>query len=110
MTWSGMATGSAVERGLIPPFKPALELHIRDVVVTLGGDGNYYMTGSIGDNIWAWTQGIELWKSSDLYEWEYMGLVWNIDKEADQWVKDWRKHPRRAVRSIWAPEIHYIKN
>lgn len=109
MTWSGMATGSAVERGLIPPFKPALELHIRDVVVTLGGDGNYYMTGSIGDNIWAWTQGIELWKSSDLYEWEYMGLVWNIDKEADQWVKDWRKHPRRAVRSIWAPEIHYIK-
>ena len=36
MTWSGMATGSAVERGLIPPFKPALELHIRDVVVTLG--------------------------------------------------------------------------
>lgn len=32
-----MATGSAVERGLIPPFKPALELHIRDVVVTLGG-------------------------------------------------------------------------
>lgn len=101
---------SAVKAGLVPPFKPALELHIRDGVVTLGGDGNYYLTGSTGDNIWAWAKGIELWKSPDLHHWEYMGLVWDIDKEADEWVKRWRKHPRRAVRAVWAPEIHYVKN
>lgn len=109
LNWAGTATGSAVEKGLVPPFKPALELHVRDAVVTLGGDGYYYMTGSTGDNIWAWVKGVELWKSPDLHQWEYMGLVWDIDKEADQWVKDWRKHPRRAVRAVWAPEIHYVK-
>ena len=109
LDWRGMATGSAVEKGLVPPFKPALELHVRDSVVTLGGDGYYYMTGSTGDNIWAWAAGVELWKSPDLKNWEYMGLVWDIDKEADQWVKDWRQHPRRAVRAVWAPEIHYVK-
>ena len=107
--WTGVATGSAVEAGLTPPFKPVLELHVRDAVVTVGGDGNYYMTGSTGDNIWAWAEGIELWKSPDLKNWEYMGLVWDIDKEAEQWVKDWRQHPRRAVRAVWAPEIHYVK-
>lgn len=104
-----MCGGAAVDSGLVPPIAPAWELHLRDGVVTLGGDGNYYLTGSSGDNIWAWAEGIELWKSPDLRNWEYVGLVWNIDKEADDWVKAWRKHPRRAVRAVWAPEIHYIK-
>lgn len=94
---------------MVPPFKPALELHLRDGVVTLGGDGNYYFTGSSGDNIWAWANGIELWRSSDLHQWEYVGLVWDIDKEAPEWVRAWRKHPRRAVRAVWALEIHYMK-
>lgn len=109
LTGKEIASASAVKAGLVPPFRPALELHIRDGVVTLGGDGNYYLTGSTGDNIWAWSKGIELWKSSDLHHWEYLGLVWDIDNEADEWVKQWRKHPRRAVRAVWAPEIHYIK-
>lgn len=104
-----MCSGSAVDKGLVPPIRPAWELHLRDGVVTLGGDGNYYLTGSSGDNIWAWAKGIELWKSKDLHSWEYVGQVWDIDKEADEWVKKWRKHPRRAVRAVWAPEIHYIK-
>lgn len=110
LDWGRASTGSVIEKGLVPPFKPALELHVRDAVVTLGGDGYYYMTGSTGDNIWAFTVGVELWKSSDLKEWEYMGLIWDIDKEAEQWVKNWRRHPKRAVRAVWAPEIHYIKN
>lgn len=104
-----MATGSAVDRGLVPPILPAMELHLRDGVVTLGGDGNYYLTGSSGDNIWAYAKGIELWKSTDLKSWDYVGLVWDIDKEADEWVKRWRRHPRRAVRAVWAPEIHYVR-
>ena len=75
-----MCSGSAVDKGLVPPIRPAWELHLRDGVVTLGGDGNYYLTGSSGDNIWAWAKGIELWKSKDLHSWEYVGLVWDIDK------------------------------
>ena len=106
---SKVCSGTAVEEGLVPPIKPAWDVHLRDGVVTLGGDGMYYLTGSSGDNIWAYAKGIELWKSADLKSWEYMGLVWDIDKEADEWVKQWRKHPRRAVRAVWAPEIHYIR-
>ena len=109
LDWGRTSTGSAVEKGLVPPIKPAIELHLRDGVVTLGGDGNYYLTGSSGDNIWAFTAGIELWKSADLKKWEYVGLVWDIDKEAEQWVKEWRKH-NKGVRAVWAPEIHYVKN
>lgn len=104
-----MTSGSAVEEGLLPPILPAWEVHLRDGVVTLGGDGNFYLTGSSGDNIWAWAKGIELWRSSDLHNWDYLGLVWDIDKEAEDWVKRWRKHPRRATRAVWAPEIHFIK-
>lgn len=104
-----LAQGTAVESGLVPPILPAWDVHLRDGVVTLGGDGCYYLTGSSGDNIWAWAQGIELWKSADLRRWEYLGLVWEIDTEAPEWVRRWRRHPRRATRAVWAPEIHYIK-
>jgi hypothetical protein len=54
---------------LLPPIKPLLKLHIRDTVICLGGDGNYYMTGSTGDNIWAFNDGVELWRSPDLKKW-----------------------------------------
>ena len=110
LNFDGITKGTAVEKGLLPPIKPALELHLRDGVITLGGDGNYYLTGSSGDNIWAYTAGVELWKSKDLKKWDYVGLVWDIDKEAEDWVKEWRQHPKRAVRAVWAPEMHYINN
>lgn len=105
-----ICSGSAVDEGLLPPITPAWELHLRDGVVAVGGDGYYYLTGSSGDNIWAYTKGIELWRSSDLRTWSYLGLVWDIDRDASDWVKKWRKHPRRAIRAVWAPEIHYIKD
>jgi hypothetical protein len=102
------ATGSVVRDGLLPPIKPLLNLHIRDTVVILGGDGNYYMTGSTGDNIWDFNDGVELWRSPDLKKWDYLGLVWNIFKEGT-----WEKIPRslhgKPVVTIWAPEIHYLK-
>jgi hypothetical protein len=106
---NGIARGTAVHNGLVPPIQPAWELHLRDGVVTLGGDRNYYLTGSSGDNIWGYTKGVELWKSSNLKTWYYLGLVWDIDRDAEDWVKQWRQHPRRAVRAVWAPEIHYIR-
>src|SRR5579862_6536068 len=45
-------SASVVKDGLLPPIKPLWELHLRDTVICLGGDGHYYMTGSSGDNIW----------------------------------------------------------
>ena len=89
-----------IELGLLPQIKPLLELHLRDTIICRGGDGWYYMTGTTGDNIWDLNNGIELWRSKDLQQWEYRGKVWDIDREGT-----WQK----SHRYIWAPEIHYIK-
>jgi xylan 1,4-beta-xylosidase len=103
-----VATGSAVKDGLLPPITPIWDLHLRDTVICLGGDGNYYMTGSSGADIWVHNDGVELWRSADLRKWDYLGLVWNTQRDGH-----WEKTPMdlhgKPVVTIWAPEIHYIK-
>ena len=105
---SGLTTRSAVTSGMLPPIKPLMEVQVRDTVMTVGGDGNYYMTGSTGENIWAFNDGVELWRSPDLKTWTYMGLVWSLEKEGTAWEKQTRTMHDKPVRDIWAPEIHYI--
>jgi beta-xylosidase len=106
--YNRQATGAAVKAGLIPNLKPLVpDTQLRDTIVILGGDGNYYMTGSSGADIWDFNDGVELWKSGDLKKWDYVGEVWSFDKDGT-WEKNWRWH-HHAVRAIWAPEIHYIK-
>lgn len=101
-------TGSAVKDGLIPNLKPLIpDTQLRDTIVILGGDGNYYLTGSSGADIWDFNDGIELWRSADLKKWDYVGEVWSFDKDGT-WEKRWRWH-HKPVRAMWAPEIHYIK-
>lgn len=101
-------TGSAVLAGLIPNLRPLIPAtQLRDTVVILGGDGNYYLTGSSGADIWDMNDGVELWRSADLKKWDYVGLVWSFERDAT-WEKDWRWH-RKPVRALWAPELHYIK-
>lgn len=108
LDWGTYTTGSAVKSGLVPPIKPLIEAHVRDTIIILGGDGNYYMTGSTGDNIWSFNDGVELWRSADLKEWTYLGLVWSIEKDGT-WEKEWRDLHGKPARAVWAPEIHYIK-
>lgn len=105
--WLNYDAGSAVKRGMLPRIRPLIEAHVRDTVITLGGDGNYYMTGSTGDNIWAFNDGVELWRSPDLKSWDYMGVVWSIEKDGG-WEKQWRGMHDLPTRAIWAPEIHYV--
>jgi beta-xylosidase len=101
--------GSAVKDGLIPDLKPLIpDVQIRDTIVILGGDGNYYLTGSSGADIWDHNDGVELWRSADFKKWAYLGFVWTFDKDAT-WEKDWRFH-HKPVRALWAPELHYIKS
>jgi xylan 1,4-beta-xylosidase len=89
--WSGMrkdeVSASVVRKGLLPQIKPIWDAHIRDAVIIVGGDGNYYMTGSTGDNIWAFNDGVELWRSSDLKDWKYLGMVCNDNQSP------WREKP-----------------
>ncbi|MDP9175229.1 MAG: family 43 glycosylhydrolase [Planctomycetota bacterium] len=100
---------SALRQGLIPDIKPVLDLHIRDTIIRPGGDGNYYLTGSTGDDIWKFNDGVELWRSPDLQHWDYLGVVWNTQKDGT-----WEKTPRDLhgvpVVTIWAPEIIYLKS
>ncbi|MFZ4456466.1 MAG: family 43 glycosylhydrolase [Bacteroidales bacterium] len=103
------ATGSVVKSGLIPNIKPIWDICMRDAVIILGGDGNYYLTGSTGRNIWSNNDGVELYRSKDLKKWDYVGLVWSIEKDGG-WEKSWRTRHNRPVRSVWAPELHYIRN
>jgi beta-xylosidase len=99
---------TAVREGLIPDLKPLIpDTQLRDTVVIVGGDGNYYLTGSSGDDIWDYNDGVELWRSSDLKTWTCLGLVWTFDKDGT-WQKNWRWH-NKPVRALWAPELHYIK-
>jgi len=102
-----LTTRSAVTSGILPPIMPFMEVQVRDTVITLGGDGNYYLTGSTGEDIWAFNDGVELWRSPDLEHWTYMGLVWSLDKDG-AWEKQTRLLHDKPVRAIWAPEIHYI--
>ncbi len=105
--WADDDSGSAVARGLMPALRPIWDVHLRDTIICLGGDGNYYMTGTTGDNCWALNDGIELYKSADLKSWDYLGLVWSIERDGT-WEKNWTMRAGVPFRSIWAPEIHYI--
>jgi xylan 1,4-beta-xylosidase len=106
--WDSQDSASAVKAGLLPNIRPIHDVHIRDTIVCLGGDGWYYMTGSTGDNIWAVNDGVELWRSKDLSDWDYLGLVWSIERDGG-WERGWRMRKGVPFRALWAPEIHYVR-
>jgi beta-xylosidase len=93
--------GSAITAGLLPPLRPIWDVHMRDTTICLADDGFYYMTGSTGDNIWDINDGVELYKSADLKTWDYLGLVWSVDRDGT-----WE----RQLRYVWAPEIHFVNH
>jgi xylan 1,4-beta-xylosidase len=97
-----------VGQGLLPPLKPLLDAHMRDTYITRGGDGNYYMTGTTGEDPSLYNDGVELWQSRDLRDWKYLGVVWSIDDDAT-WQRTWRLISGKQVRAVRAPEIHYIR-
>lgn len=89
---------------------------IRDPYITLGPDDFYYLTGTtinendpreqtdpynvgLGD-ISAVGDTVRLWKSRDLIDWEYLGVIFEITKDSA-----FKKNPGTR---IWAPEIHWI--
>ncbi len=98
-----------VALGLLPPIRPLFDLHIRDTYITRAGDGYFYMTGSTGDSPELSNDGIELWRTADLRDWKYLGVVWNIDDHGT-WQRAFRRLDlNKSVRAVHAPEIHYIR-
>lgn len=108
--------------------KPLFDEWIRDTHVILGGDGCYYLTGTTRSpgrlTARSVNDGIRLWKSHDLVNWDALGLVWSFEKDAtwqnvmqplpedspQRQLKDYEGNLVEPVRrAIYAPEIHYIK-
>jgi hypothetical protein len=116
---------------------PLMNIYMRDTQVTRGRDGWFFLTGSVAAPgqpskgamwNWKWNDGIRVWKSRDLKEWEPLGLVWSLD-ECDGWPRDFYVYPpgeagyilspddfcqtelpagTEVRRSAWAPEVHYL--
>jgi beta-xylosidase len=104
--------------------QPLFDTWMRDTFVTLAADGFYYLTGTTAapgkEHCWDWNDGLHLWRSRDLKQWDHLGLIWSLDRDAT-WqgkpvlVEPGQISPSRDVmdekrRAVWAPEIHYIKS
>lgn len=97
---------------------PLIDVPLRDPSITRGPDGTYCMTGTLsfkdeGEDFEN-NAGIRLWKSSDLKNWEDMGLVVDPEKTQIRWLR----YPTASTdqlgdlrhdAGIIAPEIHYLK-
>ena len=70
--------------------------NIRDPFIILEGD-TYYLTGTTPPFWDGKSEGVKLWKSSDLLHWEEIGFI--LHRSAAN-VKDWFRD------YWWAPEIH----
>lgn len=92
----------------IPVVRPLFEVGLRDTMVTRGPDHTYYLTGTIGPDFMRANEGIRVWKSRDLKNWEPLGLVWSIERDGT-WQKQWTTKNGQRRRAVWAPEIHFIK-
>lgn len=93
----------------LPNFEPFMDLRLRDPFITKGPDKTFYLTGTLPYNHKdsTYNEGIPLWRSKDLKNWENMGVVWSFDKDGT-WQKQWTVKNGNARRALWAPEIHYI--
>lgn len=110
---------------------PIFDHWLRDAFVMYGPDSNYYMTGTTATpgrvfpngapHCWDHNDGIYLWKSPDMKNWESLGRVWSFENDAADWQKKGKpvKPGQKSVnddpieeiiRAAWAPEIHYIKS
>jgi len=88
----------------LPPLKPLFDFPVRDTSICLAGE-TYYLTGTTGHPTWWVTNdGIRMWKSKDLRNWTFLGLVWSVEKDGT-----WQKKFVGKKRAVWAPEVHYVK-
>jgi beta-xylosidase len=100
-----------------PVVEPILNQKLRDPSVCIGPDETYYLTGTSANNPagssdttgwWHKNEGIRIWNSKDLKNWQPLGLVWSLDKDAT-WAKSFKKDRGIMRRALWAPEIFYLK-
>ncbi|EMD82201.1 putative secreted xylosidase [Pacificimonas flava] len=75
---------------------------MRDPSVTLGGDGYYYLVGTLdGYGYHRPNGGVKLWRSADLETWEEVGFIF-------EW-QDMGYDFGGNIAELWAPEIKWVE-
>jgi len=108
-------------QSLIPEsVSPLFDAWIRDTHITLADNGYYYCTGTTrmeGETeAFRVNDGIRLWRSEDLKEWEDLGMVWTFERDGT-WQNKWYRRmggfkeceAGTGCRALYAPEIYRIK-
>ncbi|MBN2843412.1 MAG: family 43 glycosylhydrolase [Sedimentisphaerales bacterium] len=98
---------------------------IRDPYIILGPDNHYYLTGTTPDendprelsdpyNIGLGNDSIvgkqvRLWRSEDLANWEYLGVIFTLEDSAHYKDGNSTLHQQPQEKwNLWAPELHWL--
>ncbi|MCU0379199.1 MAG: family 43 glycosylhydrolase [Bacteroidales bacterium] len=88
---------------------------MRDPYIMIGPDGFYYLTctqqAAEITHRPAVSNGIPIYRSSDLAKWEYIGTPYTIDDAAncDDYVRLLKEKGNNQELRLWAPELYFIK-
>lgn len=107
-----------------------VEGHVQDPSVVQAEDGTYYLTGMSNINTpnpqhadFQNNDGIRLWQSKDLKNWEDLGLIWNLATDPGNYLKSihvtegWVRYMRPDIESddktlhhgVTDVRLHHIK-
>ncbi|WP_223262768.1 family 43 glycosylhydrolase [Sphingobium sp. SCG-1] len=97
--------GAAVitEDSAVAARKPLVTTEtMRDPSVALGGDGNYYLVGTLdGYGYHKPEGGVKLWRSADLKKWEEVGFIFKWEGMGYDFGEN--------IAELWAPEIKWVE-
>lgn len=96
------ASSTITEDSAVAARKPLITSEtMRDPSVTLGGDGNYYLVGTLdGYGYHRPEGGVKLWRSADLKTWDDVGFIWRWEGMGYDFGKN--------IAELWAPEIKWV--
>lgn len=96
------AASMITEDSAVAARKPLITSEsMRDPSVTLGGDGFYYLVGTLdGYGYHRPEGGVKLWRSADLEQWDDLGFVWRWEGMGYDFGKN--------IAELWAPEIKWV--
>ena len=87
----------------IPGLRKLMDTPLRDTSICRGPDGTWYLTGTV-EPFYGYNEGIKVWSAKDLTNWTALGFVWKYGGSP------WHKPYLEKKKSLWAPEIHFLKN
>ncbi|MEZ5329029.1 MAG: hypothetical protein R3F19_28625 [Verrucomicrobiales bacterium] len=61
--------------------------------------GTYFLTCTRLDNSMGYSQGIEIWSSSDLTHWQSLGMPWTFFRSS--WLKELESEAQKSRSELW---------